>query len=323
MTDVKFIHGLADLEAKSQALNGDNYRCVATIGSFDGVHLGHQVLLRSVTETAKSMNLPSLVILFEPQPYEFFSREKAPARLMRLREKVCALYRAGIDQVLCLKFNTELRHLSADEYIQRVLVTGLGVKHLVVGDDFRFGCDRSGDFELLQQAGKQHDFTVSDTNTLVAESERISSTRIRQLLEEDKLCDAKALLGCDFSVSGRVVYGKQLGRTIGFPTVNIGLGRYRSPVRGVYCVRVIRGSDVFDGIANVGVRPTVGGREKPLLEVHLLDVNQQLYGEFLTVTFLHKVREEQTFTSLDALKQQISMDVESARQFFLVKASSS
>lgn len=323
MTHVKFIHGLTDLEAKCQALNGDNYGCVATIGSFDGVHLGHQVLLRSVTEMSKAMNLPSLVILFEPQPYEFFSRETAPARLMRLREKVCALYRAGIDQVLCLKFNTKLRHLSADAYINQVLVAGLNVKHLVVGDDFRFGCDRSGNFELLQQAGKQHDFTVSDTNTLVAQSERISSTRIRQLLEDDKLNDAKVLLGCDFSVSGRVIYGKQLGRTIGFPTVNIGLGRYRSPVRGVYCVRVMRGSDVFDGVANVGVRPTVGGREKPLLEVHLLGVNEQLYGDFLKVAFLHKVREEQVFTSLDALKQQIAVDVESAKQFFLAKTSSS
>lgn len=316
MKNVKFIHGLTDLEARYHALSDEPPRCVATIGSFDGVHLGHQALLQAVLAKAKAEQLSSLVILFEPQPYEFFSREKAPARLMRLREKVCALYAQGINHVLCLKFNSELRHLPARAYIERVLVKGLGVKHLVIGDDFRFGCDRTGDFKLLQQAGREFGFSVSDTHTLVAKDERVSSTRIRQLLEEDKLSEAKSLLGRDFSVSGRVIYGKQLGRTIGFPTVNIGLGRYRSPVRGVYCVRVIHGSETFNGIANVGVRPTVGGTEKPLLEVHLFDVSPQLYGEFLNVIFLSKVREEQVFASLEALTQQIVLDVVRAKEFF-------
>ena len=314
MTESVFIKGLRGLAARDTLVVEKG--CVATIGSFDGVHRGHQLLLQSVLTAAKEQNLPSVVMLFEPQPYEFFSREKAPARLMRLREKVCALFDQGIDQILCLKFNHALRSLSAEEYIQQVLVNGLGVKHLVIGDDFRFGCDRAGDYTMLQRAGKTNGFTVSDTHTLSDDINRISSTRIRELLEQDQLNQAEDLLGRKFSVTGRVVYGKQLGRTIGFPTVNIGLGRYRSPVKGVYAVRVEYQGEYLNGVANVGVRPTVGGSEKPLLEVHILNFNQNLYGTFLTTVFLHKIREEKTFGSLDELKAQIHADVITAQTFF-------
>lgn len=314
MSKSVFIKGLRGLTALEKSIVDTG--CVVTIGSFDGVHRGHQVLLKSVLSVAKERNLPSVVILFEPQPYEFFSREKAPARLMRLREKVCALFDQGIDRILCLKFNHALRSLSAEEYIQKVLVRGLGVKHLVIGDDFRFGCDRAGDYTMLQQAGKRNGFGVSDTLTLADDSHRISSTRIRELLEQDQLVEAEALLGRKFSVSGKVVYGRQLGRTMGFPTVNIGLGRYRSPVKGVYAVRVEHEGEYLNGVANVGVRPTVGGSEKPLLEVHILNFNQNLYGSFLTTIFLHKIREEKTFASLDELKAQIKADAITAQDLF-------
>lgn len=227
----EFIHGLSSLAPRHR-------ECVATIGSFDGVHLGHQSVLKQVMAIAKELRLPSVAIVFEPQPNEFFANQECPARLMRLREKVAALFAVGIDKVLCLKFDQALRSLTADEYIRRVLVDGLRVRHLVIGDDFRFGCDRTGDFALLVKSGKKFGFKVTDTQTLADRSERISSTRIRQLLEEDQLKLASSLLGKPYSVTGRVFYGKQLGGSIGFPTANIGLGRFHSPVSGVYAVSV-------------------------------------------------------------------------------------
>ncbi len=315
MGNPEFLHSLKSLTARHRG-------CVATIGSFDGVHRGHKVVLQQVKDKAMSLGLPSLVMVFEPQPHEFFSRESAPARLMRLREKVCALFAEGVDRVLCLKFDESLRSLTAQAYIDQVLINGLGVKHLVIGDDFRFGCDRSGDFNMLCEAGKLSGFSVCDTQTQSESGDRISSTRIRKLLELDQLADAQRLLGKDYSVYGRVVYGKQLGRKIGFPTLNIGLGRYRAPVQGVYAVEV-RHVDAkgltrsWQGVANVGVRPTVEGNAKPLLEVHLLDENQNLYGEFLTVVFKKKIRQEQKFADVEALKHQIKQDCEMASVFFL------
>jgi len=316
MSETIFIKGLRGLESRTDRSDTRPTGCVATIGSFDGVHRGHQNLLKTLKTLATKYDLPSVVMLFEPQPHEYFSKEKAPARLMRLREKVCALLDYGVDQILCLKFDKDLRSLSAEAYIRRVLVDGLAVKHLVVGDDFRFGCDRKGDYAMLKRDGEKYEFSVRDTNTLLDGSQRISSTRIRHLLEHDALDHAKTLLGRPFSVSGRVVYGKQLGQVLGFPTANIGLGRYRSPVKGVYAVEVTIENVVYKGVANVGVRPTVGGLEKPILEIHLLDLNEQLYGRFLTCVFLQKLREEKTFSSLDDLKNNIQNDVTVARTFF-------
>ncbi len=313
MGNPEFLHSLKSLTVRHRG-------CVATIGSFDGVHRGHKVVLQQVKDKAKSLGLPSLVMVFEPQPYEFFSRESAPARLMRLREKVCALFSEGVDRVLCLKFDESLRSLTAQAYIDQVLINGLGVKHLVIGDDFRFGCDRSGDFNMLCKAGKLNGFSVCDTQTQSDDGDRISSTRIRKLLEQDQLGDAQRLLGKDYSVYGRVIYGKQLGRKIGFPTLNIGLGRYRAPVQGVYAVEVYQDGSAskkcWQGVANVGVRPTVEGNAKPLLEVHLLNENQHLYGEFLTVVFKKKIRKEQKFADVDELKLQIKRDCDAARTFF-------
>lgn len=300
---------------------GSDKGCVVTIGSFDGVHLGHQQLLQQVLAQAKALSLPSVVIVFEPQPHEFFSKENAPARLMRLREKVQALFSAGVDRVLCLRFNQVLRTLTAKEFVQQVLVSGLDVKYLVVGDDFRFGCDRSGNFELLQKYGQEFGFSVVDTQTQLATTEhdgtdRISSTRIRALLEADKFSEAESLLGLPFAVSGRVIYGKQLGRTLGFPTANIGLGRYRSPVSGVFGVTLIAANSRYPAVANVGVRPTVGGRSKPILEVHSLVSPGNLYGQFVRVEFNFKIRQEMKFESLDDLKKQIGADIQVAQSCF-------
>lgn len=297
--------------------------CVATIGSFDGVHVGHQRILARLLEVGQRLGLPALVVVFEPQPYEFFSKEKAPARLTRLREKVAALFACGVERVLCLKFDESLRSLSADAFVREVLIAKLGVTHLEVGDDFRFGCDRAGDFSMLCRAGKQWGFSVCDTQTHLVDGERVSSTRIRKLLEQDRLGDAARLLGQPFSVTGRVIYGRQLGRTIDVPTANIGLGRYRSPVQGVYAVVVehLMEKTLHHGVANVGVKPTVAGCAKPLLEVHIFDFSREIYGDCLRVVFCHKLRCERKFDSFDLLKRQIQYDISAGKQYFAAHGS--
>lgn len=310
-----FIRGLHNLRPWHRG-------CVATIGSFDGVHLGHQAILRQLKQAADAHQLPSTVIVFEPQPHEFFSGEKAPARLMRLREKIQALFAAGVDRVLCVRFTESLRSLSADEFIEQVLVRGLGIKHLVIGDDFRFGCDRKGDFQLLQQAGSNYGFSVSDTCTLLLHGERVSSTRIRHLLEQGDFAQAEELLGRPYSITGRVGYGQQLGRKLGVPTANIHLWRYRSPLHGVFAVTAImKDRVIYQGVANVGVRPTVGGDQKPLLEVHLFDFADVIYGSIIDVVFHQKLRDEKKFASLDDLKMQLQLDINQTKTFFKTQVS--
>lgn len=289
---------------------------VVTIGSFDGVHRGHQAILQQVKCKAEELGLPSAVIVFEPQPHEYFSGDKAPARLMRLREKALALFDAGIDRVVCLQFNASLRQLSAAEFIQKVLVQGLGVKYLVIGDDFRFGCDRSGDYQSLQQAGLANGFEVTDTHTYEIDGERVSSTRVRAELEAAHFDKAAELLGKPYTISGKVGFGQQLGRTLGVPTANVKLRRYRSPLQGVFAVKATVGGESWNGVANVGVRPTVDGDSKPILEVHLFDFSGDLYGSSMVVEFIHKLREEQKFDSIDLLKAQIYRDMDDAKVFF-------
>ncbi len=290
---------------------------VVTIGSYDGVHLGHQAIIEQVTEKSAQLNLPSVAVVFEPQPHEFFSGDEAPARLMRLREKALALFDAGVDRVCCLQFNQLLRSLSAEEFVKRVLVEGLGVKYLVIGDDFRFGCDRSGDYEFLKQAGERYGFDVCDTRTYQVDNERVSSTRIRAALEVADFPLVGRLLGKAYTVSGHVGYGQQLGRQWNVPTANVHLRRYRSPLNGVFAVSVkLPNGETANGVANVGVRPTIGEKIKPILEVHLLDFNGDLYGKMITVEFLHKLRDEQKFSSLDLLKEQIYRDIDEAKAYF-------
>ncbi|GMG88592.1 bifunctional riboflavin kinase/FAD synthetase [Biformimicrobium ophioploci] len=320
----ELIRGLHNLRPRHRG-------CVATIGSFDGVHLGHQGIIRQLGRRSESLGLPSVAIIFEPQPHEYFSGERAPARLMRFKEKVLALFEAGVDRVLCLQFNAQLRNLTAEQFVQQVLVDGLGVRHLVVGDDFRFGCDRSGDYAMLQRAGAEQGFSVEDTETLLVDGERVSSTRIRQALQDADFTLARRLLGRPYRISGLVARGRQLGRNLGAPTANVHLHRYRSPLVGVYTVRarMSRAADfsavgdaraVIDGVANVGFRPTVEGEgAKPLLEVHLFDFNGDLYGREIEVEFLHKLRDEQKFESLEILKAQIAQDFRDARTWFAGK----
>lgn len=296
------------------SLSGCSSGSVVTIGSFDGVHVGHQSIVRQVAEVAESKGLSSIAMLFEPQPYEYFSGEQAPARLMRMRDKAAGLLALGLDHVVCLKFNEQLRNLSAEAFIDKVLLEGLSVKTLVIGDDFRFGSDRTGDFSLLQSSGKQHGFDVIRTATVTLDEERISSTRIRHVLEAGDFDYAEALLGKPYEISGRVVYGQQLGRTLGIPTANVQLRRYRSPLVGVFAVEVLVQGNLYKGVANIGVKPTVGGFEKPILEVHILDFNQTIYGERIIIRFRKKIREEEKFPSLDSLKKQIALDIDDARK---------
>lgn len=320
----QLIRGLYNLQPQHR-------KCVATIGSFDGVHRGHQAIIERLRARAQALQLPSTGIIFEPQPHEYFAAEKAPARLMRFKEKVLALFDAGIDQVLCLQFNDSLRKLTGEEFIQRVLLNGLDIKHLVLGDDFRFGCDRSGDYQLLQQAGRAHGFSVENTTTLEIAGARVSSTRIRRALQAGNFALAQTLLGRPYCISGRVSYGRALGHKLGAPTANVRLHRYRSPLVGVFTVlvRALKGSRLggdnalLPGVANVGFRPTVEASRpglQPLLEVHLLDFNGPLYGRELSVQFCHKLREEEKFASLEMLETKIAEDIANARHWFASKA---
>ncbi|MDP6197620.1 MAG: bifunctional riboflavin kinase/FAD synthetase [Porticoccaceae bacterium] len=291
-------------------------RSVVTIGSFDGVHLGHQAILTQVKERAAQLGLPSVAMTFEPQPQEFFSAEKAPARLMRLRDKVDALLAFGLDHVLCLQFNSALSRLTASDFIRLVLVDGLGTQHLIVGDDFRFGCDRRGDFKMLCEQGQMQDFAVQDTETLEVDGQRVSSTLVRQILQQSDFDRASQLLGRPFTIKGRVIYGQQLGRELGFPTANVQLNRYSAPLSGVFAVLVRVGTEVYQGAANVGVRPTVGDLVKPILEVHLLEFDADLYGKRIEVEFVAKIRNEEKFSTLDKLVEGIQRDVKQIKAWF-------
>ncbi|MDF1691167.1 MAG: bifunctional riboflavin kinase/FAD synthetase [Zhongshania sp.] len=291
--------------------------CVATIGAFDGVHLGHQAVLRQLIAKGVEMGLPSTVVLFEPLPREFFSPNDAPARLMSFREKFDALRDLGIDRVLRIRFTPEFRDMTANEFIHTLFVAGLGVKYIVVGDDLRFGRNRSGDFELLRKFGKVDGFEVVDTSTLKITDERVSSTRIREVLAEADFALAERLLGRPYSIFGRVIVGQQLGRTIGTPTANVELHRLRAPLSGVFAVEVYGAADgMCLGVANVGVRPTIGDLSKAILEVHLLNFNQNIYGRKIRVVFRKKLRDEAKFDGLDALQAQIAVDIDQARSFF-------
>lgn len=306
----EFIRGLHNVRPHHRG-------CVATIGTFDGVHLGHQAILQQLATLARTHNLPVVVVIFEPQPHEYFAKECAPARLMRLREKVTALFAQGVDKVLCLRFNRKLSKLSAQDFIQKVLVEGLAARHLVIGDDFRFGCDRKGDYALLQQAGSIHNFTVAKTCTFVIDHVRVSSTRIRKLLEAGDFGTVERLLGRPYTLAGRVVQGKQLGRTLGVPTANILLHRCRSPLAGVFVITVQHKHNQYQGVANVGVRPTVSGDLTPLLEVHLFDFSGDIYTQKIEIYFHKKLRSECKFASIDALKKQLQIDIKQAQAYFL------
>jgi len=306
---MELIRGLHNLRSQHRG-------CVVTIGNFDGVHLGHQAVLGQLAEQAKAIGLPTTVVTFEPQPQEFFAPSKAAPRLTRFREKYQALKRYSVDRILCLRFDQQFASMSAEAFIEQVLVQGLDVKYLVIGDDFQFGKGRQGNFELLCEAGKKLGFPVVNMHTFNIEGERVSSTRIRNALKQGDLVLAEQLLGRTYRMCGRVAHGDKRGRTIGFPTANIHLHRKTSPVQGVYAVEMfgIKGEPVL-GIANVGNRPTVDGT-RSLLEVHLFDFNEEIYGSYVHVNFVHKIRNEMKFDSFEVLKEQIKKDEKQAREWF-------
>ena len=287
---------------------------VATIGNFDGVHLGHQAVCRELLAEGRRLGLHSTLVTFEPQPLEYFAPERAPSRLTRLREKLGAIRDTGIEQVLVLEFGPRLAAMSADDFIDRLLVDKLAVKHLYVGDDFRFGQGRVGDIGMLREAGERNGFSVDAMDTLVVDGERVSSTRIRTALAAGQLEDAERWLGRPYSICGRVAHGNKRGRSIGFPTLNLDLHRRVSPLRGGYAVRVSGvGPVALPGVANIGTRPTVTGDTRYLLEVHLFDFSRDIYGAHVTVEFASRIRDERKFDSFEALRAQIGQDAATAR----------
>lgn len=285
--------------------------CVLTIGNFDGVHLAHQAILQQVITQAKQHDAVSMVVIFEPTPHEFFSGEKAPARLTNLREKLMMFRELGIDYVWLLKFNQQLANLSGTEFVEQILLTHIKLAELIVGDDFQFGKNRSGDFKLLEQFATKHGFVLQRTHEIAQQEVRVSSTRVRQLLAAGDFTAAAQLLGRPYTITGRVMHGAKRGRQLGFPTANISLKRKVVPLHGVYVVRV---NNEYNGIANIGTRPTVDGT-RTVLEVHLFDFEGNLYGQMVQVEFLQKIRDEQRFASLDELKGQIAKDLIFAQQF--------
>ena len=310
---MRLIRGLHNLRPHDRG-------CVATIGNFDGVHLGHRAVFQRLLARGRELSFPATVIIFEPQPMELFAPDAAPARLTRLREKVKALAGCGIERVMILEFNPRLAAMEASEFVERLLIEGLGVRYLLVGDDFRFGRGRLGDYELLRRMGEAaaasgKGFAVEDLHTITHGEERISSTRIRDALGRGDLVQARHLLGRPYTMQGRVAHGDKRGRTIGFPTANIDLHRRVSPLRGVYAViahGLVEGP--WPGVANVGTRPTVNGHGYRL-EVHLFDYAREIYGTHLEVELRLKLRDERRFETFDALRRQIAMDAAAARQY--------
>ena len=298
-----------------------HHGCVLTIGNFDGVHRGHAEVISKLVKKARKLNVPATLMTFEPQPQEMFRGNSAPARLSTLRDKIVLLEELGIDRLVCINFNTKFAEMSAKDFIEKLLVKSLGVKYLVVGDDFCFGKGRVGNFEMLRTSGEQHQFAVVSMQSFLLGDKRVSSTEIRESLVKGKMEQARRLLGHPFILCGRVAHGQKIGRTLGFPTANIALKRQVSPVRGVFAVKLYwDNSDVYDGVANVGFRPTVNG-QKCQLEVHIFDFDGDLYGRTVEVELVAKIRDEQPFQSLEALKTQINNDVNKAKDLLGFDAS--
>lgn len=295
----------------------EHRHCVATIGAFDGLHCGHQKVIGQLVSTAREMGLPSTVILFEPLPREYFSPNDAPPRLTNFAERFRMLEKLGVDRVLRIRFVEKLRQMSAHQFIDEVFVQKLGIKMLIIGDDFGFGKGREGNYDMLKAEGEKSGYSVLDTNTLMLADDRVSSTRIREALNNAEFAEVEHLLGRPYTMSGRVVKGQQLGRTIGAPTANIALRRLQSPLSGVYAVEIdgIAGGR-RQGVANVGTRPTIGDLSKAILEVHIFDFNGDIYGDHLTVIFKKKLRDEKKFSSLDELKENIARDFVAGRDYF-------
>lgn len=295
--------------------NTDNKPCVATIGNFDGLHLGHRKIINHLKEKADSLSLPLTVISFEPLPSEFFSAEP-PLRIYPLRDKARLLNDLGVDHFMCLRFDSQLANMQPQEFVKEILIDFLRVKYLAVGDDFRFGYKRTGDFDMLKTLGNTAGMEVVDTPTVESQDERVSSSWIRKALQSADLETANKLLVDTYQLSGRIRHGQKQGRTIGFPTINMKMPENLAAKKGVYavCVKGISEHDEI-GVANLGSRPTVEGAENRL-ETHIFDFNRHLYGKTACIELVKFLREEKKFESFDALKQQILIDAENARKVF-------
>ena len=296
---------------------------VLTIGNFDGVHLGHRALLARLKTRAEQNHLLPAVLTFEPHPRDYFSPQTAPARLTTLREKLELISDEGIAMAYVGHFNAGFAARSAEEFIERILVATLRVKHLIVGDDFCFGAGRRGNFAMLQEAGETFDFSVEAVESVILDGVRVSSSAVREALAAGQMERAASLLGRPYSIDGRVVHGDKVGRQLGFATANIRIKHNPPPLLGVFAVEVTEAIETttakgrkFKGVANLGVRPSLTETPRPLLEVHLLDFAGDIYGQHLNVRFVHKLRDEMKFPDFDALKAQIACDVEAAIHYF-------
>ncbi len=303
----KFIRNMDTLTIQSE-------QSIVAIGNFDGVHIGHQAVLNQLKQQAEQLHLSPWLIIFEPQPKEYFSHASTMPRLTSLREKIHLLNQSGITHIACIKFNNKLANLSATEFVQKILVNYLNVANVIVGEDFHFGKNRSGNIQVLRQLGEQFHFQVGMIQPIKDDLHRVSSTRIRQALIDHDLSLANRLIGRPYTICGKVIQGDKRGRQLGFPTANIRLGKRVLPLSGVYAVRVRGiGDHQLNGVANAGTRPTVDGQRRSL-EVHLFDFDQEIYGKYIEIEFVQYVRSEMRFDSLQSLKEQIEIDVQHAKE---------
>jgi len=316
---MKVFRGLPNAESRAP--------CALTIGNFDGVHRGHQALLAQVREAATRLNLDAAVMTFEPHPREFFAQlagtpEKAPQRIANLRDKLQSLSNAGVDRVIVEHFNANFAALSPQDFIEKILIQGLHVRWLLVGEDFCFGSRRAGNIQTLIDAGKQYGFEVHTMPNVNNEGVRISSSAIRAALAKADFPHARQLLGHSYAISGHVVHGKKLGRTIGFPTLNMRVGHKRPALSGIFIVQVHGlGDQPLPAVASLGVRPTVDDSGRVLLETHIFDYSGDCYGKLLRVEFLKKLRDEEKYVDLPTLTAAIERDAQQARAWFKEQAS--
>lgn len=281
------------------------------IGSFDGVHLGHQAIIEKLISIAKENNLIPYILFFEPLPKEFFLKEKAPLRIYDFRNKVINLNKFGIDNIICQKFNQKFANIEAQDFIENFLIKKLNTKHIIVGDDFRFGYKRMGDYGLLREFSETHSFMVDKVSTLNLDNHRVSSSQIRQAISEHDLSQANKLLGASLKFNSRVIHGQKNGRKIGFHTANQKLLR-NSALKGVFLSKVYIDNEVFYGVTNAGTRPTIDGHNN-LLETHIFNFDRDIYGKHITTEIIDFIRTEKKFGSFNELKSQISQDAETAK----------
>lgn len=302
---MELIRGLVNISEQHKG-------CVLTIGNFDGVHIGHQYVLDKLKQVAKKQNVPSAVMIFEPQPQEVFLKQNAAARVLTFREKYQKLKRMGIDRLICIRFNHEFAAMKAEEFVSDLLVSRLGVKHLIVGDDFKYGAKRAGDYDLLVKLSAQFGFSVDDSQTFKYSNYRASSTEVRNKLDQSLFSEVIELLGEPFKFSGKVIHGQKNGRQFGFPTANVAVKRNVLPIKGVFLVKALVNDERLFGVANIGNKPTLNG-VKPLIEVNLFNFDKNIYGVRIDIEPVLKLRDEQKFNSIDELISQINQDVVAAQ----------